>query len=129
METLQKIENCLRSTRGLNFLAFLGKDHKRLIEASEEMNNGGVFEALKREHVALISHDSSFRNPTEEIVVKIGEKIFLPPISFPEINASNVVSSSPSLGVHQDLLNLLNISVKPEEATLIVGFDIPDISK
>ena len=120
----RNLGNSLKNTKGLNFLTFLDERHKKLIRSSEEENNLGVFEAIKRNYTALLSHDSSFRNPSGEIVVKKGDSVIFPPVSFPEIKARNVVSSSPSLKVHRELLNRLNLSLKPEEATLIVGFDV-----
>ncbi len=124
IKDLEEIKSSLKNTKGLNFITFLNEKHKRFIIASEEINNMGVFEALKKDYVALITHDPSFRDPVREIVIKKENGVFFPPVPFPEINAEEVVSSSPSSKVHDNLLNQLNILPRPEEATLIVGFNL-----
>ena len=120
---MDKIKNSLRDVKGLNFLTFLCEEQKNFIRIFEETNNKGVLEALKREYVVLLSHDSSFRYPAEEIVIRTDGEVIFPPVPFPEIKAKNVVSSSPSRMVHNGLLAQLNLSLNPEEATLIIGFD------
>jgi len=121
---LLKIKEDLNKIQGLTVLKVLDDGFKERIMNVEEANNHGVFESLKRRHTLLLSHDSSFRDPTDAIVKTEGNNITFPGISFPEITADNVVSSSPGFKMHQELIDSLKLSLKPEEATLLVGFDL-----
>jgi hypothetical protein len=114
----------LKDVPGLNHLGFLKEKHKSIISQMEESNNLGVLECLKREHILLLSHNSYFRPPTSEIVKFQNNTSIFPSVPFPEVKAEDVVSSSPSLAVHNWLLNEFNISLNKEEATLLVGFNL-----
>ncbi|MBT3262431.1 hypothetical protein HN992_03315 [Candidatus Woesearchaeota archaeon] len=123
MEILN-IREDLNKIQGLKVLKVLDDGFKERIMKLEEANNHGVFESLTRRHTLLLSHDSSFRDPTQEIVKSDDKGISFPGISFPEINADNVISSSPGFKMHKELIDSLNLSLKPNEATLLVGFDL-----
>ncbi len=124
MEKIRNIKEDLKKIQGLKVLEVLNDGFKDRIMNLEEANNHGVFESLKKRHTLLLSHDSSFRDPTQEIVKHEKGKISFPGISFPEINADNVISSSPGFKMHKELIDSLKLSLKPEEATLLVGFDL-----
>ncbi len=121
---MQDIIKGLNEVKGLKVLISLNKEHKELIKRMEERNNIGVFESINRDFTLLLSHNSTFRKPLDETVIIKDSNITFPPVSFPEINAKNVVSSSPSKKVHDILKNKLKLNLKDDDATLLVGFDI-----
>lgn len=107
---------------GLNNIHLLTKKDIKFIKNNEEKNNIGVFECLKRGHVIMLTHDSTFRGPEEPIVKsKKGKTIFLA-VKFSEVKAKNVVSSSPGIKIHDYLVNKFKLELK-DEATLLIGFD------
>ena len=121
---INKIFQELEKVSGLKAIAFLNRNMKNLVDNLEEENNHGVFECLERNYTLLLSHDSSFRDPVSEIVDTKNGVVTFPGIDFPEVTGKNVVSSSPSLKVHDALLKSLNLSLATDEATLLVGFNL-----
>ena len=120
----QEIFRQLQTVKGLKPLTYLEDKHKKFVESHEQKNNLGVFDALKRQHTLLLVHDSSFRDPAGPIVQKYISGVIFPSVPFPEVEAKNVISSSPSREVHEKLLKQLHLSVTPQEATLLIGFDL-----
>ena len=121
---LSEIIQNLNKVKGLNVIDILKEKHKNLINSLEERKNTGVLECINRQYTILISHNSLFRESEGEIVKKQGNSLLFPPVKFSEVKALNVVSSSPSLEVHNKLLESFNLNLKLEDATLLVGFDL-----
>ena len=117
-----KIIEDLMKVNGLDNVKLLGERLKEDISSLEEKNNIGVRECLKRKYTAILTHDSSFREPEGKIVVYKNEEIIFPAVPFSEIKAKNVVSSSPSKKVHNFIVKKLNLKLN-DEATLFIGFD------
>lgn len=120
---VEKIISKLKQVKGLSNFNLLHDSHKKKILELEESRNLGVKECLSREFVLLLTHDSSFRPPTSSEVIKKDNKVTFPPIAFPEVEAKDVVSSSPSKIVHDFLVKEFNLKLK-DEATLIIGFNL-----
>lgn len=121
---INQILEDLKRVKGLDNLFLISDSEKERLLKIESSNNKGVDACLKREFTLMVTHDSSFRGPTEKIVTKDDGKIIFPPVSFPEVKARNVVSSSPSSKVHKFLVRRFNLKLKDEEATLLIGFDL-----
>jgi len=120
---MQDIIDKLNNLPGLKVLSILNKEHKELIKKIEERNNLGVLESINRDFTLLLAHDSNFRKPVSDIVLKKDKGVVFPPIPFPEVGAKDVVSSSPSKRVHDILRNKLKLNIT-KEATLLVGFNL-----
>ena len=119
---IRHIVNRLEQIQGLTSFYLLNSEDRKTISEIEPENNLGVHECLKKQFVLCCTHDSNFREATQKIVVKMhGEKI-LPPISFPEVPARNVVSSSPGIKSHLYLAE--KVHCKKGNATLLIGFDL-----
>ena len=114
----------LKSVQGLKPITLLNEQQKNWIRQNEDRNNLGVLASLQRKHTLLLIHDSSFREPTQSIVQSKKGRIIFPAVSFPEVKANKVASSSPSKKIHHALLSDLNLKTEVEEATLLIGFDI-----
>ena len=118
-QVLQKLKN----VKGLSNFNLLHDSHKKKILELEESRNLGVKECLNRQFTIILTHDSSFRPPTTPEVINKDNKITFPPIAFPEVEAKDVVSSSPSEKVHNFLVKEFNLKLK-DEATLLIGFNL-----
>lgn len=121
---LQKIITALKSITGLTCVFLLNDIDKLEFKVLEDSNNWGIGLALEREHALVIIHNSNFRPPMGSMVMHKEGKFIFPPLPFPEINARNVTSSSPSAVLHKHIINRFDLNLTPEEATLIVGFDL-----
>lgn len=120
---VEKIISQLKQVKGLSNFNLLHDSHKKKILELEESRNLGVKECLNRQFTLLLTHDSSFRPPTSSEVIKKENSITFPPVSFPEVDAKDVVSSSPSKKVHDFLVKEFNLKLK-DEATLLIGFNL-----
>jgi len=96
---------------------------RRYIFEHEEDRNHGVYECLRRQVVFAATHDSTFREPDEAIVMKSWEKVVFPVIEFHEIKRNKVSSSSPGLKIHQYLEEKFE-NMWDYDATLLIWFDI-----
>ena len=123
-EKIEKIREDVNKIEGLRFVATLEDEHKEIISVLEEKRNTGAMDCLQREHNILLLHDSNFRDPEEKIVLGKGDNLTFPGLPFPEVDALNVVVSSPSLSVHRALLEALHVHAEDEEASLLVGFNL-----
>ncbi|MBI4043529.1 MAG: hypothetical protein HY393_01830 [Candidatus Diapherotrites archaeon] len=122
MNRIKHVIHALSQVQGLNSFYVLTEEDKKQVERMEPPLNAGVHEALKRQYVVCCTHDETFREPTQVIVKQKAGEAYFPPVSFPEVPAKNVVSSSPSEHAHEYLCE--KMVVKPLEATLLIGFDI-----
>ena len=120
---MDKILQKLKQVKGLSNFNLLHDSQKKKILELEESRNLGVKECLNRQFTLLLTHDSSFRPPCSPEVIKKENSITFPPIAFPEVEAKDVVSSSPSELVHNFLVKEFNLKLK-DEATLIIGFNL-----
>lgn len=114
----------LSKVKGLANFKVLREEDKRLVKELEDINNIGVRECLNRRFTLLLTHDSSFRKPTENVVKEEQGRVVFPAVSFPEVRAGDVVSSSPSDKVHKVLVERFNLKLREGEATLLVGFNL-----
>lgn len=120
MEKLNCIMSNLKQVKGLANFNILSDNDKLAILKLEEPCNIGVLEAISRPYALVLTHDSCFREPAAPIVK---EGLF-PPVPFPEIMAKQVVSSSPSTKVHEFIVSRFNLSLRKEDATLLIGFKL-----
>jgi len=120
---LNQIITKLSETQGLANLKLLTDSQKKKIEEIEEPRNLGVREAIQRDFTILVTHDSTFRPPKSKEVIHEGGQVIFPPVPFPEVEAKNVVSSSPSEQVHNFLVKEFELKLT-EEATLLIGFNL-----
>ena len=120
---LRDIISELKKVRGLDNIHLLGENEKRYIQNNEEKRNLGIFECLKRKYILVLTHDSSFREPEEKIVRIEKNKFVFPGISFSEVKAKKVVSSSPGIKVHSYLIKKFKIKIR-NDATLLIGFNL-----
>lgn len=109
----------LESLKGISNIHILKEEQKDIILNLEDENNLGVHKCLEKKYSIVITHDSSFRDPTCPIVKKENGHTILPEVPFPEINS---ISSSPSKEVHDYLAKEFNLKLK-DEATLILGLN------
>lgn len=121
---VEKIIRELQNTKGLGNVKLLNSKHKKMILELEDENNLGVKECVMRDFTIALTHDSTFREPVGEIVVDTETGLVLPAVPFPEAKGKDVVSSSPSEIVHKAIVTELELSLNPEEATLLIGFNL-----
>jgi|TARA_Y100000310_G_scaffold345729_1_gene468925 hypothetical protein len=124
MVNAKEIVKKLEHIKGLYHINLINEEDKDIINNLEEENNLGVLECLDRKHVVMVTHDSNFRKPEGSIVNNNGKGISFPPVSFSEVEAKNVVSSSPTVKVHDYLMKRFELNVDEEHATLLIGFDL-----
>lgn len=124
MEKVKKIIEDLKKVEGLYNPILVPKEFKDEIISLEDKNNLGIRECLNREYCLFVLHNSEFREPVSEIVIKEGKKVILPAVGFPEVDGKNVVSSSPSLKVHEFLSEKFELDLEDEEASLLIGFEV-----
>ena len=122
MKRIKHVLHALSQVQGLTAFYILTLEDKHEVQRMEPLSNAGVHEALKRQYVVCCTHNENLREPTQVIVKRKAGEVYFPPVSFPEVPAKNVVSSSPSDKAHDYLCN--KMTVKPLEATLLIGFDI-----
>ena len=119
---IKHIVHRLSNLQGITRYYILSKEDCEFVSKNEEKKNLGVIEAIKRNYVVCLIHDSDWREPTQPIVKKEDGEIIFPPVVFPEVVANNIVSSSPGIDVHNFLCK--KIQVDEDEATLLIGFDL-----
>lgn len=119
---IKHIINRLQHIQGLTSFYLLDDNDRKAVSELESSNNLGVFEALNRKFIVCCCHDSNFREATQRIVVMEDGKKILPPVSFPEVPAKEVVSSSPGIKSHLYLAE--KVHPKKGEATLLIGFNL-----
>jgi len=123
LSTVEDALKTLENTTGLSNIKLLNKSKKKLIWDLEENFNIGVRECLAKKNVIFLTHNSEFRVPEEDIVKEKGETIIMPSIPFKELAHLNAISSSPSATVHEFMKGVLELGLKDDEASLVIGFD------
>lgn len=123
---IEKISTTLQGIQGIRVHGPIQPEIKEHIKKHEEQRNQGVHESLKRQHVILITHDTTFRYPQEKQIVHTKNDYYFPGLPFPEVQAKNVISGSPSKAIHKFLIQKYNIHTTNEDATLLIGFDLED---
>ncbi len=149
-----KIISTIENTKGIckNSILILSGNQKQAleIERSDKHQNIGVYSALSRDLTIACAHDRHLRPPPMPIVLLVkdrkivgemasrGKQFYsdksacdcvLPPTDFPELTpfAKDIVSSSP--GIMLDAWLRKKISIKPTDATLIIGLNRKQQSK
>jgi len=122
-EAIQKEKNVLLDIQGIKEVVVLSDTDRRYIFEHEEERNHGVYEALRKQILFAATHDSTFRDPDEAIVMKAWKKVIFPTVKFHEIKRDSVVSSSPGIDVHEYLIPKFE-KLWDFDATLIIWFDI-----
>ena len=120
---VESIISKLKSVKGLDNVNLLEKEDIDIIRNLEEERNRGVFDCLEREFVIVLTHDSSFRGPKENIVKEENGILYFPGVNFPEIKGKEVISSCPCKDVHDFLVKKFNLQLE-DEATLLIGFNL-----
>jgi len=123
LNAVEEAVKTLVNTTGLANVKLLNKSKKKLIWNLEDDFNVGVRECLARKNVVFLTHNSEFRDPEEDIVKEKGETIIMPSIPFKELSHLNAISSSPSATVHRFMKGVLEMNLKDDEASLVIGFD------
>lgn len=123
MDSVQRIIENLHALSGLANIRLLSEEEKRIIAKLEDAENHGVHTCLAKKITLALTHNSQFRDPPLPIVLKEGDHYIFPPIPFPELH--NAFSSSPSKKVHDFLVKKLSLHAGEEDATLLIGFELP----
>jgi len=121
-EAIEKEKNILLSVQGIKEVVVLDGNDRRYIFEHEEERNHGVYECLRRQVLFAVTHDSTFRDPDEAIVMKAWEKVIFPVVEFHEIKRKKVSSSSPWPEVHNYLVPKFQ-DFDAYDATLLIWFD------
>ncbi len=121
-QAVQKETEILLDIKGIKEVIVVNDADRRMIFEMEEDRNHGVYESLRKQILFAVTHDSSFREPDEAIVMKAGEKVIFPTVKFHEIKRPSVISSSPGKSVHNYLVPKFN-NLGEYDATLLIGFD------
>lgn len=144
-----KIINTLENTKGICkdsilILTHYQKKQALEIEKRDKHQNIGIYSSLSRDLTIACAHDKHLRPPSMPIVLLVkdrkvigemaskGKQFYtdksacdcvLPPIDFPELApfAKDIVSSSP--GIMLDAWLRKKISIKPADATLVIGLN------
>ena len=120
---IEKEKNVLLQIQWIKEVVLLGNKDRTYIFDNEEERNHGVFECLRKKVLFAITHDSTFRKPDENIVLKKWEKVIFPTVKFHEIERNWVISSSPWIKVDNYLKNKFQNLVE-DDASILVWFDI-----
>lgn len=122
-EAAKKEREVLLGIQWLKEVVELSDKDRRYIFEHEEDKNHGVYESLRKQVLFAATHDSTFRDPDEAIVMKAGEKVIFPSVKFHEIKRPSVISSSPGIDIHTYLVPKFK-NLGEYDATLIIGFDL-----
>lgn len=122
-EATKKEKEVLLWIQGIKEVIELSDADRRYIFEHEEDRNHGVYESLRKQVLFAATHDATFREPDEAIVMKAWKKVIFPTVKFHEIQRASVVSSSPWEEVHEYLVPKFQ-NLGEYDATLIIGFDL-----
>lgn len=121
-QVMEKEKNILLWIQWLKEVIVLSDADRRYIFENEEERNHGVHECLRRQVLFAVTHDSTFRDPDEAIVMQSGKKVIFPVVEFHEIKRKKVSSSSPGMKVHEYLVPKFK-KFGEYDATLLIWFD------
>lgn len=120
------IENEMKKLLSIPWIlecVLLNNEDRKFIFSHEEDRNHWVYECLKRKVLFCVTHDEKLRDPDSLIVLKLGNKVIFPAVSFHEIRRPSTVSSSPWLEVHNYLIKKFK-KVWEYDATILIWFDL-----
>jgi len=120
---IENEKKILESIKWIKEVIVLNDIDRKFIFSHEEDRNHWVYECIKRKVLFCVTHDSNFRDPDSLIVLKLGNKVIFPAVSFHEIKRPSTVSSSPWLDVHNYLIKKFN-NPDDYDATILIGFDV-----
>lgn len=120
---VRDVISSLSDVSGLSNVHLLKEEDKDIIRNLEDEENEGVISCLDKKFTLVLTHNSTFREPEGEIVKQENGKTTFPPVPFSEVNAKNVVSSSPNEDSHKFLVKNFDLNLN-DEATLLIGFDL-----
>ena len=120
MEYLEAIEK-MKTLKGLSNVFLLSDLQKEKVIELEEIRNIGVKLCAEKKHCIVCTHDSTFPEPKQSIVMHTMDGAIFPAIKFPEIIES--ISSSPGIKVHEYLVKEFDMRLIEEDATLLIGLD------
>lgn len=122
-DIIKKEKNILLNIQWVKEVKILDNNDKSYLFKNEEDRNHWVYEILRKKIIFVITHDSTFRNPDEAIVLKMWEKTIFPTVKFHEIKRTWVISASPWLETHNYLKDKFE-NLADDDATILIGFDI-----
>lgn len=122
-EIIKKEREVLLNIKWVKEVVLLEDKDRSFIFENEEDRNHWVYEVLRKSVLFVITHDFTFREPDEAIVLQKGDKVIFPTVKFHEINRKWVLSASPWIKVHDYLRNKFE-NLLETDATILVGFDI-----
>lgn len=122
-EIIEKEKNILLSIKWIKEVILLDDNDRKFIFENEEDRNHWVFETIRKKVTFCFTHDDSFRDADNLIVLKLWSKVIFPAVSFHEIKRPSTVSSSPWIEVHNYLSKRFN-NLAEDDATVFVGFDL-----
>lgn len=122
-EIIKKEKEILLNIVWVKEVVLLEDKDRSFIFENEEDRNHWVYEVLRKSVLFVITHDFSFREPDEAIVLKKWDKVVFPTVKFHEIDRDWVLSASPWIKVHDYLRNKFE-NLLETDATILVGFDI-----
>ena len=122
-EIIEKEKNILLNIQWVKEVVLLNDKDRGYIFKNEEDINHWVYECLRKKVLFIVTHDSSFRNPDEAIVLQKWKKTIFPTVKFHEIKRDWVLSSSPWIKVHNYLGSKFK-NIDEFDATILIWFDI-----
>jgi hypothetical protein len=120
---IQSQKNILKNMKGVTAVIEIDSLVRTWIRDHEESRNHGVHEVLRRKHILAFLHNSEFRTPVSPIVMtNASGEVYFPGVAFPEITGTNVISGSPSLAIHTELVKIFP-DTDDLDATILIGWD------
>ena len=122
-EIINKEKGVLLDIQWVKEVVLLDDKDRAFIFENEEDRNHWVYEILRKKVLFVITHDSSFREPDEAIVLQKWKKVIFPTVKFHEIKREWVLSASPWIEIHNYLKDKIE-NLWEYDATILVGFNI-----
>lgn len=116
-------KNILQLIKGITDVVEIDSRARSWIQNYEESHNHWIHEVLRRKNVLAFLHNGEFRVPAGVITSKNAhDEVFFPWVPFPELQGTNVISWSPWVKVHKELIKLFHQG-NSSDATVLVGWD------
>lgn len=122
-EIVEKEKQNLMNIQWIKEVIRLTDADRVFIFENEEDRNHWVYETLRKKILFAVTHDSTLREPDEQIVLQKWKKTIFPTVKFHEIDRPWVISSSPGLVVNDYLKDKFK-DMDEYDATLVIGFDV-----